>query len=146
LNLALKVIEASPASAERRALELDLRSLLGITLLTTEGYGSPNVRTNSTRAEELVQEGSLHAASGIDREKEFLVAWGIWAYHLVLDDLEAAERAAERLERLAAENDGLRLEARLSSGMARFYRATDHARALKELESVCADYDRELHG
>jgi TOMM system kinase/cyclase fusion protein len=86
---ALELLERLPASTERSALELELRSALGSGLISTKGYGAEEVNVNFTRAWELCEElGDI----------PFPVRYGIWAVHLTRGDRERTDEMARWFE------------------------------------------------
>jgi predicted ATPase len=56
LHQGLDLLGGLPDGAERQQLELDLQSLLGMTLIATEGYASPAVAKAFARARHLCQQ------------------------------------------------------------------------------------------
>jgi predicted ATPase/class 3 adenylate cyclase len=134
-------------SAERRRWELELRSLLGMALIATEGYGSAAAEQNFKRAGKVIAELSDRASpvAGGDYEKAFVTTWGVWAYHLVRSELEPAQRAAEQLHALAlrASRDDFRREAHVTRGQNYFYFSADYASALRELEAALVEHEVE---
>lgn len=87
---ALELLERSPPSTDRSALELELRSALGSGLISTKGYGAEEVKANFTRAWELCEElGDIPLP----------VRYGIWAVHLTRGDRERTDEMARWFER-----------------------------------------------
>lgn len=136
-------------SHELHRRELDLRSLLGMALIATEGYGSVAAEENYKCAERVIFALSRHVApiSLADEEKAFVNAWGVWAYQLVRSHREDALRAADQLHTLAVrtERDEFLLETHVARGLNYFYFAQGHSRALREFEEALESYDPSLH-
>jgi class 3 adenylate cyclase len=148
LTQALGDVPLLESAGKRRDLERDLRSLLGTALVATEGYGSQAVKENVARAEELSQlKSSESLEPGADVERDFRAGWGLWAYHIVQAELDAAQRATDRLEALArhASRSDLMLESQVARGINLFYSGSDHTRALMELDAALGEYDDERH-
>ena len=78
---------------ERRNLELQILSLLGICLITTEGYGSAEVKATFDRAREL--------ARGQEMADTFHVLRGLWSFFSVVPDFPRARALGVELEQLA---------------------------------------------
>ena len=145
----LSALAQQEHSGQRLRLELAMRAVQGMALIATEGYGSPAAEENFRAAGEVIVE--LRDAAGEvaleQYEAEFVTAWGVWAYHLVRADLEAAQRSAEHLERLAKHSDnvGLGLEADVARGINCFYFAPDFTGASRAFEAALAAYDDAEH-
>jgi class 3 adenylate cyclase/tetratricopeptide (TPR) repeat protein len=93
LRNALSHCQGVSESEERRRLELQILSLLGICLITTEGYGSAEVKATFDRAREL--------ARGQEMADTFHVLRGLWAFFSVVPDFPRARALGVELEQLA---------------------------------------------
>ena len=85
-----------PASAERDALELDLRATLGLTWMVLRGWAAPEVAQHLEPAWEL--------SRSLDRDHHTLgILWGLWIYQLctgkVRTSLEWADVLLQQAER-----------------------------------------------
>ena len=99
LHQGLDLLSGLTNGAERQQLELDLQSLLGMTLSATEGYGSPAVADAFARARQLCQE--LDQPSQLAR-----VLVGHVLYHFVAGAQElACQESKEILDLGEARND-----------------------------------------
>jgi predicted ATPase len=139
LELALALLETTPADPERDQAELELRMLYFLPLHATRGYGAPEAARNAIRASEL--------ASATGEVLEVAVLGAPWTFHLVRAEFDAAERLALRslatAERLA--DPALELAAHLRVGTTLFYRGrlSDARRHLERAELL---YDVERDG
>jgi predicted ATPase len=92
----LELIERLPDTPDRARLELGLHITLGSPLIATEGYASPDVGSNYTRARELCRQ--------LENTTEFAQAlWGLWTFYLVKAELATAREIAEEFLRVAAD-------------------------------------------
>jgi DNA-binding SARP family transcriptional activator/predicted ATPase len=111
----LSLLEEIPPDPERMQQELELRLLLGATLLETEHYASPEVEIAFRRAEALSQQlnAPLH---------HFHALRGLWYYYETQAKLERAWPWAEQLLDVARKlNDSeLLLEAHWAVGLSAF--------------------------
>lgn len=93
---ALEQLAAMPASSDRDRLELQLRSKLGVALISTYGYSAPEVEANYDRAGELCESlGDLPIG----------VLYGVWAVQLVRSDRDETARLAKVFERVTQTSD-----------------------------------------
>ena len=138
LGKALDLVLALPDSPERASLEAAVRTILGVPVMMTRGYGSPEVETAYARARELKKVGTA---------RELLpVLWGLWIFYHVRANYRAAYDLAEQLLALAERDldTDSRLCAHLARGttgmmMGELEAAQDH------LERAIALYDPSLH-
>jgi DNA-binding winged helix-turn-helix (wHTH) protein/predicted ATPase len=92
----LELIEKLPETPDRARQELRLHITLGAPLIATEGYASPDVGSNYTRARELCRQ--------LENTVEFAQAlWGLWTFYLVKAELATARETAEEFLRVAAD-------------------------------------------
>ncbi|MCO6456035.1 MAG: protein kinase [Pirellulaceae bacterium] len=133
----LGLLMTLPASAERDALELPLRTLLGLQLQVTEGYASRNAEEAYLRARSLCK-SSL--------KDLFPVLWGLWLVLKVRSELPlAGELAGELLDIACRLHDpDLGLQAHQALGLTALCRGVP-VKALWHVEQVAAQYDRERH-
>ena len=83
LEKGLGVLVTLPDTPERARQELTLQTSLGPALMATKGYAAPAVGKAYRRARDLCQE--LKEITQL-----FPVLWGLWMYHLVRAEHEAA--------------------------------------------------------
>jgi predicted ATPase len=128
LTKALELLPAIPSRPERIRRELDLRLALGTALMATRGYAGPEVGNTYLRARELCREIG-------DTPQLFPVLHGLYRFHHIGGDLQAAREVSDQLFELAkrAEDPGLFLEAHRALGVTLFWSgevrsALDHLR------------------
>jgi predicted ATPase len=88
LTRGLGVLKTLPDTPERTQHELTLHTALAVPLLTTKGYGAPEVEHVYARARELCQQ----VGNG---PQLFPVLHGLWRYYLVRAELKKAHALAE---------------------------------------------------
>jgi len=94
LTRGLDVLKGFPEGAERTQHELALQVSLGVPLMVTKGYASPEVEQTYGRARELcLQVGETPQLA--------TVLWALWAYYLVAGKLQTALEVAEQYRALA---------------------------------------------
>ena len=135
----LEALSSLPATPETRGLRLGLLVALGPAVMATEGYASPRVA--STYREALDISRAL-----ADGASTFAVTFGLWTFHCVRGEHEAAERLAEDLLAMAAaaERPDLHVEAAMAAGITQYFEGhfEDAARLLDSgLEHY--EYDRD---
>jgi predicted ATPase len=106
LRRALACVERLPAP-ERDGHELEVLSALSVNLQVTRGFAAPEVEALYARAYALC----LKRRDIGDVETTFPVLWGIWLFHKVRSDLEAASEMCKELLSLARGNSSLQLQA-----------------------------------
>jgi len=129
----LELIERLPDTAERARQELALRITLGVPLIATEGYATPDVGRSYSRARELCRQvGETPEVSQ--------VLWGLWTFYVVRAELGTAREIAEEFLRLAGRlpYSGLAMETTLMH-------LGEFAQALEHFESAFLLYDPERH-
>jgi class 3 adenylate cyclase/tetratricopeptide (TPR) repeat protein len=95
---ALEHLARLPEQQTRLRRELDLRTRLGVALITTRGYTAKEVEENYTRASELCAE--------LGDETPYRVLYGVWVVILIRGDLASTQRMVTFLERsLEQRND-----------------------------------------
>ena len=94
LTRGLELLQALPDGPERTLQELDLRIALGAALMATRGYAGPEVEETYLRAREL-----CHLVG--ETPRLFPVLHGLYRFHHVRGELQAAREAGEQLLSLA---------------------------------------------
>lgn len=135
LQRATALLESVPASSERDARELELRTTLGVSLVATEGYGAPAVLAVYARSRELCE------LLGRSVSPPILRALALVALARARID-ECRDLGRELLIR--AEQDGdpvLRVEGHYLLGMS-LQASGAFGSAGSELDAALAGYDR----
>src|SRR5262249_8115369 len=134
---ALALLATLPESRERDERELDLQTRLGATLTTVKGFAAPEVAAAYDRARILCRESQAPA-------QKFSVLRGLWVYHLVRAEWQAAGDLAEEMLALAddQQNIGYELESHRALGMTLLWRGMI-VRAREHLEEGRRLYDPE---
>ena len=135
----LELLARLPNTTEGAAQELCLQLTLGMPLIATEGYASPNVGSAYLKARELLQQlGDIPDVSE--------VLWGLWAFHLLRAELGTASEIAEEFLHLSERlpYPGLDMRGHLMKGvtlahMGEFVLAREHS------EKCLSLYDTEQH-
>jgi predicted ATPase len=91
----IEMLEKLPPGPERVTQELYLQLALGVPLIATEGYASPDVGKAYSRARQLAQQIG-------DTPDIAEVLWGLWTFHMLRAELETSREIAEEFLRLAA--------------------------------------------
>ena len=128
LNRGLELLQALPDGPERTLQELDLRLALGAALMATRGYAGPEVEETYLRARELCDRSG-------ETPRLFPVLHGLYRFHHVRGELQAAREAGEHLLRLAQSlgDPALFVEAHRALGVPLFWLGEVTA-ALEQLE------------
>ncbi len=139
LEKGLGVLLTLPDTPERARLELTLQTSLGPALMATKGYAAPAVGKAYLRARELCQELK-------DITHLFPVLWGLWMYHMVRAEHEAASDLTKQILSVAQTtgDPDLALEADFAAGLSTFY-CGDLLSAREHLEKAINAYDPEQH-
>ena len=139
LEKGLGVLLTLPDTPERARQELTLQTSLGPTLMATKGYAAPAVGKAYRRARDLCQE--LKEITPL-----FPVLWGLWMYHLVRAEHEAANELTKQLLGVAQTtgDQDLALEANFAVGLSAFY-CGELLAAREHLEKAIGAYDPERH-
>ena len=96
---ALKELPSLASPSERDKTEIELRSGLGLALISTRGWAVPEVEENYTRARRLCESfGSVPVQ----------VLYGMWGVHLVRADMEAVTSVASMFRDLLGRTEDLR--------------------------------------
>lgn len=103
LNRGLQLVTDLP-SDQAPFLELQLQTLLGLTLTQVAGFGEPAANQAYARAWEIC--GQIDVTG----EPEFCAIWGIWAHKLVVSDTAHGVELARNLQLIAGELHRVDLE------------------------------------
>ncbi|MGE3294947.1 MAG: AAA family ATPase, partial [Geminicoccaceae bacterium] len=135
LKQGLTLLQALPDSSERALQELDLRLALGAALMASRGYAGPEVEATYLRARELCNQAG-------ETPRLFPVLHGLYRFHHVRGELQAAREAGEHLFRLARSlgDRTLYVEAHRALGVPLFWLG-EVSTALEQLEQGAAAYD-----
>lgn len=142
-GLLAKAITILPLVADEQArlgLELQLQTLLGLTLTQIKGFGETEANQAYTRAWDIC---SQLQRSG---EPEFCAIWGIWAHKIVVSEVAFSRTLTENLDRIAADmrREDLALLAR-TAGVTTALCTADFAVVSGHLDAVLAAYDPAQH-
>jgi class 3 adenylate cyclase/predicted ATPase len=139
LHQGLGILAGLPDGAARRQQELDLQMALGVPLSAIRGMAAPEVGRAYARARELcLQVG--------DTPQLTSVLFGLWLFHEVRADLQAAHEVAEQLLDMAqrgADSADL-MQAHRAMGHTLLWRG-EFAPALVHFERATALYDSRRH-
>jgi TOMM system kinase/cyclase fusion protein len=121
--------------------ELDLRVTLGVPLMMTQGFASPEVEANYLRVLELCERAGAGAVA-----REFAALCGLWTFRTVGGDHPGAQEAATRLTALGARtgDTSIQLAALTAHGTAVMMRG-QLAEARRAFEAGLALYDPAVH-
>ena len=136
---AIELINKLPHTRETLNDALCLHLTLGVPLVAIEGYASPNVGRVYLKARELYDElGDSHDVSE--------VLWGLWTFHTVSADFEAARKISEEFLRLSERlpYPGLALRAHWTMETT-FTHLGNFELALDHFEKALAVYDPLQH-
>ena len=127
---ALRELPSLPSPSERDKTEIELRSGLGLALISTRGWAVPEVEENYARARRLCESfGSVPVQ----------ILYGIWGVHSVRADLEGSTSLASMFRDLLARTDDVRtrVAARSVIGAFAFYSGR-YQEAIRELRDARA--------
>jgi predicted ATPase len=139
LTRGLDVLKGLPDTPDRTQHELALQVSLGVPMMVTKGYASPEVQRTYGRARELcLQVGETPQLA--------TVLWALWAYYLIAGKLQTALEVAEQYRALAqrAQDPELLLETCQLVGLT-LHHLGDLVAARPHLEQGVALYDPEQH-
>jgi TOMM system kinase/cyclase fusion protein len=138
LTKALDLVSSLPDTPERGSLEAAVRTVLGVPVMLTKGYGSPEVEKAYARVRELKKVGT---------SRELLpVLWGLWIFYHVRANYRAAYELTDQLLALADRDHDS--DARLCAHIARGSTSVligELDVAQDHLERAIALYDPALH-
>jgi predicted ATPase/class 3 adenylate cyclase len=135
----LELLQTTPESPERFQQELGLQLALGMPLIATQGFASPEVGTAYARARQLCQEAG-------EAPQLFPVLWGLWVFYTARAEHKTAHELAEQCQHLAeaASNPDLIMEAHHALGVT-LLALGEFSSALEHLENAIAIYDPKQH-
>ncbi len=136
---ALELLKTLPDTLERAGQELRLQINLGVSLMATKGYASPEAKQAYDRACALCQQGS-------QTPQLVPVLRGLAAFSYVRAELQTARTLGEQALSLARQqqNEDLLLEAYQEMG-GTLFNLGEFAAALTHLEQGFVRYDRQKH-
>ena len=139
LGSGLDVLRSVPEGGPRETLELQLQVPLGVCLMNTSGYASPDVERTFRRSYELCRRVP-------DTSRLYRVLRGLWSYSVLSANLQTARSVAEELLLVADREgdpsglvEGHRIMATTWFHLGNFRAAADH------LERGIALYDPQHH-
>ena len=140
LTKAIDLLAALPETAARKQQELSLLVALGVPLISTKGYASPDAESAYARAQELCQQ------LGQSR-KLSMVLRGLWSFHNMRGDTRKARMLAEQSVELAQneEDEALLMEAHRALAVTLFGLG-ELTSAHAHLKRATANYDSQQHG
>ena len=135
----IELIEKLPVTPERVQQELCLQLTLGVPLVSTEGYASPNVGEVYMKAYELYQQVG-------DTPDVAEVLWGLWTFHMLRAELQTARKIAEEFLRLSERlpYPGLALRGHWALEIT-YLHSAEFELALDHYHKALALYDPERH-
>ena len=139
LTRALEWLSRLPESGERTKRELELQLMLGVTLMSTQGFSSPQVQQTYAHARQLCQQlGST--------PQLFPALWGLRSFYHVRAEYDTAREIADQLLQLAetTQNTDLLVEGHLALGTTLVFQG-DLSGARRHLEECLRGYDPQQH-
>jgi DNA-binding winged helix-turn-helix (wHTH) protein/predicted ATPase len=135
----LELLARLPDTAERAYRELCLQLTLGVPLIATEGYATPDAGSAYLRARELCQQ--LGETKDISE-----VHWGLWTFYTLRADLGIAREIAEEFLRLSERlpYPGLAMRGHWALGI-NFMHFGEFAPSLEHFEKALLLCDHERH-
>ena len=139
LSRGLELLQVLPDDPERTLQELDLRIALGSAFMATRGYAGAEVEATYLRARELCRQAG-------ETSRLFPVLHGLYRFHHVRGELQAAREAGEQLLSLAEglKDPALFVEAHRALGVPLFWLG-DVTAALAQLERGAMAYEADRH-
>jgi predicted ATPase/class 3 adenylate cyclase len=139
LTTALELLQTLPDTPERAQQELTLQILLGASLMTTKGWGAPEVERVYTRARALCQqEGEI--------PRLFSALWALSYHYAMRADYQAARELGEQCLTLAhsLQDSALLLQAHYMVALT-WYCLGEFVLAREHYEQAIALYDPQQH-
>ena len=135
----LALLAALPEGPARDGREIELQLVRGLSLVTTEGFGSVEAARAYTRAHQLAEQGG-------DPRRLFMAVFGLWVSANGRRSMHECRNHSERLQRLTAEDadDELRLQAHHSAWTTLLF-SGEPAAAQEHSEAGRCLYDPERH-
>jgi predicted ATPase len=136
----LELLQTLPDTPERSQQELALLLSVGVPLIMTQGYATPEVGTTYARARALCQQLG-------ETPQLFVALVGLLRFYLMRAELQTAQELAEQLLRLAqqVQDSILVMTAHAAVGVTSFYRGALVA-TRTHLEQAITLYDPHQHG
>lgn len=140
IQKALTILPSVTDEQSRLGLELQLQTLLGLTLTQVRGFGEADANRAYARAWAIC--GQLQRSG----EPEFCAIWGIWAHKLVVSDTALGRTLTQNLDRIAADMQRIDLALLARAAKVVTHHCTgDFAFVPAELDAVLAAYDPQQH-
>ncbi len=138
LTRAIELCESAPDSGTRAELEPTLRTLLGVPLMMTKGYGAPEVEQTYAKA--------LSLANDAEGKQLLPVLWGLWIFYHVRANYRTAWEISDKLLALAdrSGDSTVQVAAHLARGSTSLLTARYEA-ARRHLELSIHHYDAAAH-
>lgn len=142
LQRGLALIDELPAGQARALDELGLRLTIGVPLMLTRGFASPEMEATTGRIFELCAEVGDAAA-----DRLFPAFYGLWIFHHVRALYPKAAEMADRMIELAGQSSdrGIELGGLHARGCTRLWRGRV-ADGRADLERALEIYDARAHG
>jgi predicted ATPase len=139
LRRALDAVGLIADKVERAKIEVELRVALGATLMTTRGFGAPEVLDAYSRAEALCDRVG-------ERADLFPAIWGQWMFRTGRGETKAGRRLGARLLALADKLDdiGLKIQAHHAMWSTSFV-CGELAQARAHADAALALFDPNIH-
>lgn len=139
LSKGLELLHFLPDTPERTQQEIVLQSLLGTTLVATEGYAAPAVERAYARARTLCQQAE-------DHPQFFCILRGLWEFYTVRAEFDTVRELENMLLHLAQSKDdpALLLETMRAVGQTA-YLLGEFQQAREYLTQCLALYDPQQH-
>ena len=140
ITSALAFVPHIPDSAVRMQQELVLQTLRGVSLVSTQGFGRPEVEEAYERAHELSLQVANFAALAP-------VLFGLWNFWFVHADLERAHELAHQLDMLARRQDDPAMRGKAYTMAGQTYTMLgDFNAAFARFQHGLVIYDETRHG
>jgi len=135
LSDALRLLDSLPATPERRARELELRSSLSVALNASRGYADPAIEANLDRVLSLTSDGT-----GAAVPVRWL--WVAFTLRFMLGDLRATRAISEQALAYSERDPSCRCEAHHAMG-GTLISAGEIVAACRHFEIALASYDEQ---
>lgn len=140
IQKALAILPNIADEQVRLGLELQLQTLLGLTLTQVRGFGETDANKAYARAWDIC--GQLQRSG----EPEFCAIWGIWAHKLVVSDTALGRTLTLNLDRIALDMQRADLALLARAAKVVTHHCTgDFAQVSGDLDAVIAAYDPAQH-
>lgn len=140
LSRGLEGLGALPESRERDQQELLMQSMLGVALISSRGYASPEVERSFERARKICQKLG-------ETPHLFPVLFGLCLFYLVRSDERTTDQLIAQLQSISSSvgDPELVLEAHSAAGAAEFWKG-NFAQAEQHILKARVLYDPQKHG